>query len=150
IRSLRSVLEDNSILRRIGTYQPFAHLAARTLYNLLDRPVALVLDSQEILPASTILFEEIERAGTGLRDTIEEMVIIVALLVLLFVMLTLSLTSRLELEQRRRVWDRRLTHTLINREEAIRKHLAQELHDDVAQTLALARISTSSESHKLI
>lgn len=150
LRELERILDEHEVLKQVARYHPAAGLAARTLETLLTQRMSLALDPGPVFPAATVLHQEIARVSLDLRQTMERLVLIVALLVLVFLVLTISLTSRLELEQQRRAWDRRTTSKLINWEESIRKHLARELHDDLAQDLALARISTAEENRRLL
>ena len=75
---------------------------------------------------------------------------LISLFAILILGTLIILTGWFEVELLERNWDKRTATQIVEREETLRQMIASELHDDIAQTLALAKIKASAEVGELI
>jgi two-component system NarL family sensor kinase len=75
---------------------------------------------------------------------------LISLFAILILGTLIILTGWFEVELIERNWDKRTATQIVEREETLRQMIASELHDDIAQTLALAKIKASAEVGELI
>ncbi|NCN05588.1 MAG: hypothetical protein GW949_08145 [Spirochaetales bacterium] len=149
-QELDFLLNSQELLRRGRTYLPEIEPYLSQASILLANPDRLSETPEHDEGLFRFFFSSLEALRRSARRGLDLFLGQIGIVGLLFLVILVYAVSRSDYERRKRRWDKEVLEDMLNREEDLRRLLSSELHDDIAQTLALARISGLDESRRLL
>ncbi len=147
---LDSLLERNPVISRMGLLDSSTTRILSSLESILGDKARTIFSGQSPEPFLQALQEQLHQLQGDLFLAANRLVLLFGLFGLLILFVLLIMTTRLEQEKQARMWDLQVTGDFIAREEELKRSIARELHDDIAQTLALAKLSEPRDALDLI
>ncbi|KGE73456.1 sensor histidine kinase [Spirochaeta lutea] len=146
VRNLAEFLERNQTLHNTakidGDFNALLIRMTRILANRATATEEIEILAQLADAMSLRLEDESDLQGRSVDVILVIMIIILGI----SLVISLSLLDQLQSEKRKRLWDSETTKQLLHYEEDLRFRLSRDLHDDVAQTLAMAKLKSNSDA----